>query len=95
MPFTDDQKECHQDNQDHTLIKEAMSETRKVIRDHNDRLDDLPGKNGDGRPCERCRESLLKECKRLVAELERANDQFQKSTMEDKYMRPCDCKVIL
>lgn len=86
----DDQQKCHQDNKDHTRIKEVMSETRKIIRDHNDRLDDILSKNGDERPCERCRESLLKECQKLVAELEKATNQFQKSTLEDKYTRPCD-----
>lgn len=92
LHFTDDKKDTPQDNQDNTCIKEAMSKTRKIIRDYNDNLDDLTYKNGDGRPCERYRDSLLKECQGLIEELKRAKDQLQESRMKDIY--PCDCKDI-
>lgn len=91
MPFTDDKKDTPQDN---TSIKEVMSGTRKILRDHNDHLDDLVFKNEDGRPCERCMESLLKECQGLVEELERTKDQFQENNMKDKCPYPCYCKDI-
>lgn len=92
LHFTDDKKDTPQDNQDNTCIKEAMSKTRKIIRDYNDNLDDLTYKNGDGRPCERNRDCLLKECQGLIEELKRAKDQLQESRMKDIY--PCDCKDI-
>nr|XP_034324909.1 uncharacterized protein LOC105325914 isoform X3 [Crassostrea gigas] len=87
----DDKKDTPQDNQDNTCIKEAMSKTRKIIRDYNDNLDDLTYKNGDGRPCERYRDSLLKECQGLIEELKRAKDQLQESRMKDIY--PCDYAI--
>lgn len=82
----DDKKNTPQDD---TSIKEVMSGTRKILRDHNDHLDDLVIKNEDGRPCERCMESLLKECQGLVEELERTKDQFQENNMKDKCPYPC------
>lgn len=87
----DDKKDTPQDNKDNICIKEAMSGTRKIIRDHNDNLDDLrlASKNGDGRLCERCRESLLKECQGLVDELKRTKDQLQENNMKDKCLYPC------
>lgn len=85
MSFTEDIDNASKDN---TCIKKVMSRTRKRIRQYNDHLDDLNYKDGDGRPCKKCRERILREC--LVEELQRANDQFQKSNMKDK----CDCKDI-
>lgn len=87
----DDKKDTPQDNQDNNCIKEAMSKTRKIIRDYNDILDDLTYKNGDGRPCERCRGSFLKECQGLVEELNRSKHQLQESHMKDIY--PCDYAI--
>lgn len=87
----DDKKDTPQDNQDNNCIKEAMSKTRKIIRDYNDNLDDLTYKNGDGRPCERYGDSLLKECQGLIEELKRAKDQLQESRMKDIY--PCDYAI--
>lgn len=69
-----------------------MSRTRKRIRQYNDHLDDLGLKDADGRPCRKCKESTLRECQALVKELQRAKDQFQESSMKNKF--PCDCKDI-
>lgn len=77
---------------DNTCIKEVMSRTRKRIRQYNDHLDDLGLKDADGRPCKKCKESILRECQALVKELQRAKDQFQESSMKNKF--PCDCKDI-
>lgn len=77
--------------QDSTCIKEAMSSTRKLIRHCNDHLDDLKYEIEDGRPCERCRESVIKECQGLVHELQRAKDQYQESSIKDIY--PCDYAI--
>uniref|UniRef100_A0A8W8HYA2 Uncharacterized protein n=1 Tax=Magallana gigas TaxID=29159 RepID=A0A8W8HYA2_MAGGI len=71
-----------------TCIKEVMSRTRKRIRQYNDHLDDLGLKDADGRPCRKCKESTLRECQALVKELQRAKDQFQESSMKNKF--PCD-----
>lgn len=73
-------------DQDSTCIKEVMSKTRKFLREYNDHLDDLTFKNEDGRPCEKCKESLLQECQGLTEELKRLNDQFQ-----DKCSCQCAC----
>lgn len=86
MHFIENNDTIHQDS---TCIKEVMSRMRTFLRDYNDHLDDLNYKNEDGRPCEKCRESLLQECQGLAEELNRINDQFQESSMKDKY--PCDC----
>lgn len=77
--------------QDSTCIKEVMSRTRKFLRDYNDHLDDLNYTNDDGKPCKKCRESLLQECQGLAEELNRINDQFQGSSIKDKY--PCDYAI--
>lgn len=79
----------HQDSKE--CIKEIMSTMRKFLRDYNDYLDDLNYKNEDGRPCEKCRESLVQECQGLTDELNKMNDQFQESSMKDKY--PCDYAI--
>lgn len=73
---------------DNTCIKEVMSRTRKRIRQYNDHLDDLGLKDADGRPCRKCKESTLRECQALVKELQKAKDQFQESSMKNKF--PCD-----
>lgn len=75
-------------SQDNTFIKKVMSRTRKRIRQNNDHLDDLNYKDGDGRPCKKCRERILRECQGLVEELQRAKYQFQESDMKNKC--PCD-----
>lgn len=73
---------------DNTCIKEVMSRTRKRIRQYNDNLDDLGLKDADGGPCKKCKESTVRECQALVKELQRAKDQFQESSMKNKF--PCD-----
>lgn len=81
MSFTEDTDNASQDN---TCIKKVMSKTRKRIRQYNDHLDDLNYKNGDGRPCKKCKERILRECQGLVEELQRAKNQFQESNMKNK-----------
>lgn len=68
MSFTEDIDNVSQDN---TCIKMVMSKTRKRIRQYNDHLDDLNYKDGDGRPCKKCKERILRECQGLVEELQR------------------------
>lgn len=89
LSFTEDIDNVSQDN---TCIKMVMSKTRKRIRQYNDHLDDLNYKDGDGRPCKKCKERILRECQGLVEELQRAKNQFQESNMKNKC--PCDCKHI-